>query len=121
MHDSAPERSTTTWLPRLARGGALTALLLMASGLIAADEQAPPAHLLHQRMLASDLVEADPRALAVVDGSKREFSGRVVDADGKPVAGVDVHAWDWLPGNETHTAADGTFRLAGFDPNITIE
>ena len=123
MHDSAPELSKAEWLLRLvSRGTGAVLLMVGLCGMLSAGDATPKQpEVLHRRMLASDLVEADPRALAVVDGSKREFSGRVVDADGQPVAGVDVHAWDWLPGNETHTAADGTFRLAGFDPNITIE
>jgi len=64
---------------------------------------------------------ADPKALAVGEGPKGEFSGKVVDGDGNPVAGVLVDAWDWCPGDETHTAADGTFRLKKLDPKSRIE
>jgi beta-lactamase regulating signal transducer with metallopeptidase domain/uncharacterized GH25 family protein len=63
----------------------------------------------------------DPRAIAVSPAPKGEFSGRVVDRDGKPVAGALVDAWDWCPGDETHTAADGTFRLTKLDPKNRIE
>ncbi len=32
-----------------------------------------------------------------------------------------VDAWDWCPWNETHTAADGTFRLTKLDPDHRVE
>jgi protocatechuate 3,4-dioxygenase beta subunit len=63
----------------------------------------------------------DPRALAMEEGPKGEFSGKVVDRYGNPVAGVLVDAWDWCPGDETHTAADGTFRLTKLDIDKRIE
>jgi beta-lactamase regulating signal transducer with metallopeptidase domain/protocatechuate 3,4-dioxygenase beta subunit len=56
---------------------------------------------------------------AGVDGPKNvgpdELAGVVVDAHGKPLEGVEVDAWTWYPGNETHTDARGWFRLAKLD------
>jgi protocatechuate 3,4-dioxygenase beta subunit len=59
----------------------------------------------------------------VVEGndSPSEFVGVVVDENDNPLEGVLVDAWTWYPGNETHTDANGFFRLAGFKDQKTIE
>jgi beta-lactamase regulating signal transducer with metallopeptidase domain len=46
-----------------------------------------------------------------VDVKPDELAGAVVDPGGKPLEGVEVDAWDWYPGNETKTDANGVFRL----------
>lgn len=74
-----------------------------------------------QRSLMAKQNGADPRALPVVASDKGELSGRVVDRHGKPVADVLVDAWDWHPGNETRTGADGTFRLTRLDPDHRVQ
>jgi protocatechuate 3,4-dioxygenase beta subunit len=73
------------------------------------------------RKMARDPLREDSRALAITVGPEGEFSGRVIDRQGQPVVGVLVDAWDWCPGNETRTAADGTFRLTRLDPQERIE
>lgn len=55
------------------------------------------------------------------DDTDTELAGRVVGTDGKPLAGVRVDAWTWCEGNETHTDANGHFRLAGLDKGKKIE
>jgi protocatechuate 3,4-dioxygenase beta subunit len=40
-----------------------------------------------------------------------ELAGVVIDEAGRPLEGVNVHVWDWAPGNETRTGKDGVFRL----------
>jgi beta-lactamase regulating signal transducer with metallopeptidase domain len=130
-------------LPRPVSRGAIVALLLagMLGVLIASDappirlaqaalppglvppepepQEIPPGLLdfIRKRMADPD----DPKALPVANAPRGEFLGQVVDPDGKPLAGVLVDAWDWCPGNETRTAADGTFRLAKLDPDERIE
>ena len=61
---------------------------------------------------------AAPDEPAVVTGMPRdigadELAGRVVDAEGKPIEGVEVHAWPWvqIPNHITRTDRDGQFRL----------
>ena len=48
-----------------------------------------------------------------------ELAGVVVNAQGKPLEGVEVDAWTWYPGNETHTDARGWFRLTKLDKSST--
>jgi protocatechuate 3,4-dioxygenase beta subunit len=44
-----------------------------------------------------------------------EIAGVVVDAAGKPLPDALVDAWTWYPGDETHTDANGAFRLRTID------
>jgi protocatechuate 3,4-dioxygenase beta subunit len=70
-----------------------------------------------------------PRPLAAdVDGPRDVASdvlaGKVVDRDGKPIEGVEAHAWHWVPvpGHVTHTGKDGVFRLRFLDlPNLPMD
>jgi protocatechuate 3,4-dioxygenase beta subunit len=57
------------------------------------------------------------------DVKPNEFAGVVVDEKGKPLAGVKVHAWDWVdePENYTFTGPDGVFRLKDCDPKKQIQ
>ncbi len=52
------------------------------------------------------------------DVGANEIAGVVVDAHGKPLADVLVDAWTWYPGDETHTNADGVFRLKPGSPDM---
>jgi Carboxypeptidase regulatory-like domain len=45
------------------------------------------------------------------DIASNEIAGVVVDAHGQPLSDVLVDAWTWYTGDETHTNADGVFRL----------
>jgi hypothetical protein len=40
-----------------------------------------------------------------------DLAGVVVGEDGKPLEGVHVHAWDWVPDHQTTTDKDGVFLL----------
>src|SRR5262249_25660268 len=85
------------------------------------DEGAERAKMLafiQQRMREQD---RDPNAIETKPAGRGELRGRVVDADGKPVPDALVDAWDWCPGNETHTAADGTFKLEKLDLGRDVE
>jgi protocatechuate 3,4-dioxygenase beta subunit len=57
------------------------------------------------------------------DVKPNEFAGVVVDEKGKPLAGVKVHAWDWVdePENYTFSGPDGVFRLKDCDPKKQIQ
>lgn len=46
----------------------------------------------------------------------REIRGRVVDESGRPVAEAEVRTDAPRPGARTRSAADGSFRLGGIDP-----
>lgn len=50
---------------------------------------------------------------------KNQLEGQVVDEDGKPLAGVNVNAWTWCPGNETQTDSEGRFVLPDFEKDQT--
>ncbi|MHB9028115.1 MAG: carboxypeptidase regulatory-like domain-containing protein, partial [Candidatus Latescibacterota bacterium] len=41
------------------------------------------------------------------------LAGTVTDESGKPLEGVLVDVWTWMPGNDTHTDRQGRFRLEG--------
>ncbi len=71
------------------------------------------------QLTADGEVVADADAETAGDPTK--LSGVVLGPDDKPLAGVDVDAWIWHPGNETKTDADGKFELSGFDPSEQIE
>jgi beta-lactamase regulating signal transducer with metallopeptidase domain len=64
----------------------------------------------HVPTVVDPAVKADKAAVG-------ELTGVVVDEQGQPLADVIVDAYDWYPGNETKTGADGTFRLKRFDRN----
>ena len=51
------------------------------------------------------------------DVAPDELAGVVVDPDGKPIEGVEVRAWYWVPGHTTHTDKAGAFRLGKLDKN----
>ncbi len=59
----------------------------------------------------------DPGVKAPDKAAVGELTGVVVDEQGQPLADVIVDAYDWYPGNETKTGADGTFRLKRFERN----
>ena len=50
-----------------------------------------------------------------------ELAGVVIDESGQPLAGVEVDAWTWYPGNETVTDDQGRFRLAKFNREEAVE
>ena len=50
-----------------------------------------------------------------------ELAGVVIEENGKPLEGVDVHAWDPHPGNQTQTDPNGIFWLKGFDRDEKVE
>ncbi len=50
-----------------------------------------------------------------------ELAGRVVDADGKPIAGVDVRVYHWMPNYVTKTDANGWFHYVKFIPGNKVE
>ncbi len=62
--------------------------------------------------------EVAPKAETIADD---ELAGHVVDEAGRPLAGVDVDAWTWFPGNETVTDDAGRFSLKGFNPREPVE
>jgi beta-lactamase regulating signal transducer with metallopeptidase domain/protocatechuate 3,4-dioxygenase beta subunit len=45
------------------------------------------------------------------DVKRDDLAGVVVDENGKPLEGVHVHAWDWVPNHQTRTDKDGVFHL----------
>lgn len=52
----------------------------------------------------------------VKDVARDEIAGRVVDEKGKPVAGVEVDLYHWVPKHPvTRTDADGVFRFKKLD------
>jgi RNA polymerase sigma factor (sigma-70 family) len=55
----------------------------------------------------------DPAAKAPDKVAPDELAGVVVDEAGKPLEGVHVHVWDWVPApeNQTTTGKDGVFRI----------
>ncbi|MDQ3622936.1 MAG: carboxypeptidase regulatory-like domain-containing protein, partial [Verrucomicrobiota bacterium] len=113
---SSPDDSSNSAAPEPKIGGAATS----REQLRPAEAEAVLKNV--QRALVEKQNGADPRALPVVASeTKGELSGRVVDRHGNPVADVLVDAWDWCPGNETHTAADGSFRLAKLDSDKRVE
>jgi protocatechuate 3,4-dioxygenase beta subunit len=67
--------------------------------------------------IAAGLVEvrlptADLHGLKFPKNVKRDdLAGVVVDENGKPLEGVHVHAWDWVPQHQTRTDKDGVFHL----------
>jgi outer membrane protein assembly factor BamB/beta-lactamase regulating signal transducer with metallopeptidase domain len=50
-----------------------------------------------------------------------ELAGVVLDADGRPMQGVTVDCWTWVPGNETTTDADGVFRFTPDNSDGEVE
>ncbi len=52
-----------------------------------------------------------PAAGTPRDVDADELAGRVIDPDGRPIEGVEIDAWHWVPGNVTRTDRDGVFRL----------
>jgi beta-lactamase regulating signal transducer with metallopeptidase domain/protocatechuate 3,4-dioxygenase beta subunit len=55
------------------------------------------------------------------DVAEDELAGVVVDIDGKPIAGAEVDAWTWYPGNEARTDARGAFRIRSLDKGRKVE
>ncbi len=53
--------------------------------------------------------------------AKADLTGIVQDEEGKPLEGVTVDVWHWVPGNETKTDARGRFTLKGFEPEEKVE
>lgn len=50
-----------------------------------------------------------------------ELAGVVVDAQGKPIEGVEAHAWHWVPGRVTRTDRDGRFRITKLNKGDKVE
>ncbi len=71
--------------------------------------------------LAQEPPKPDAVAAISPDGAKDvapdEIAGRVVDANGKPIPGVEVDHYYWVPKHAaTTTDSDGVFRFKKLDP-----
>ncbi len=65
--------------------------------------------------------EAGAAKTFTTTSKETELAGVVTDEAGVPLAGVNVDAWTWHPGNETKTDKEGRFRLNGFDRGEAVE
>jgi protocatechuate 3,4-dioxygenase beta subunit len=66
-------------------------------------------------VVAAPAPAESPRGAVAVEGPREvsadELAGVVVDRNGRPIEGVEAHAWHWVPGHVTRTDAEGVFRL----------